>query len=206
MPITTYAELQAEIAEWIDRDDSTDAIKQCISLAEDAIRPHAKTLSSEVKTDLTCVPGDKYLALPANCIGVRTVHISASPDAILEQLPLSRIIDSRLADYEGQPKAFAISDDSLVFAPTPSTDFTVKLTYYEFQPLSDANTSNDILANYPGIYFAASLAHGFKYTKDTENSRVWESVFGSMVSSTIKSSNDKKFGGGLLRAVPETVV
>jgi hypothetical protein len=81
------------------------------------------------------------------------------------------------SSMSGQPSTYTILGDNFRFAPSPASSYTGNINYYkEFDPLSDSNTSNYILANHPAIYLYGSLYHAANFLGGIEPNQAgqWE--------------------------------
>lgn len=161
MALSTYAELKASIANWLDRADLTTEIADFITLAEARFNRELRTPDMEARA--TATTSGEYLALPAGFLGMRSIYLSGSPDT-----PLDYFAPHMLRMIRGTGgNAYTIADDQIIFAPVPASGQTVEMLYYASIPaLSDSNTSNWLLASHPDLYLSASLAAAAAFIDD----------------------------------------
>ena len=69
MPLSNYSELQASVADWINRDDLTDQIPDFITLCEASMQRRLLTFNMEATTTLQTVANTATLAVPTGFNG-----------------------------------------------------------------------------------------------------------------------------------------
>lgn len=164
MAITTYAELKTAVQAWFyGRDDLSDYVADFITLAEGHFNRELRVREMVAVTDLT--PSSGAVTLPSDYLGYKRVVEKAST-----RRPLTYIVPEA-ADHLYSSSAaglgvnFTIVGDTLYTYPAASND--VELTYYQEIPaLSDANTSNWLLAKYPNLYLRAAQMMAAEFAKD----------------------------------------
>jgi hypothetical protein len=78
----------------------------------------------------------------------------------------------------GKPEYFSIVGNQLEVIPSPDTEYSAELTYYaKITALSDANTSNWLLAYAPDLYLYGALLEATPYLKDDERLVVWGQLY-----------------------------
>lgn len=173
MAITTYALLQAAVADWVERSDLTTRLPTFIANAEAKVnrvlregRMQAQDTAS-ISAQLTELPTDFREAITAQ------VRASGSdPYSKLDPAP-SDVIASYNDDLTvtGRPQFFGILGDQLMLYPTPDVAYTVLLTYFTKLPaLSHANTTNWLLDDAPDVYLDGALAAFYEWDRDFEAS------------------------------------
>lgn len=181
--ITDYATLQATIADYLNRDDITLQIQTFIQLTEAQIRRRVRRKTVRNAT-FAIASGVALTALPADCSEVRSIiPVTGSPsldkalsigtEAMVADLNASR------AGAAGRPQLFAVIDGvKALFGPTPDADYTAVLTYYQsLTSLSDASTTNTVLAEAPDIYLFGALTQAAPFLEHDERIAVWQGLF-----------------------------
>lgn len=194
MTITTYAELQDEIAAWLDKTDLTARIKAFIGLAEANLRRDLRVADAETSASLTI--NSRYVDLPSDWL--ETIRIDCNGNSLR---PSSRHDMARMR-YEGsasgEPRYWSPAGDKIEFFPTPDSSYTGTLWYFQaMTPLSDANTSNYILATYPDLYLYGSLIHAAPFLVEDERLNVWASLYSAAIKNANTSSNIGQWGKAL---------
>ena len=76
MSITTYAELQSAVGDWLNRDDLSPVVTSFISLAEARINRDLRHRQQETRSALTV--GARYVDLPADWLETIRIQIDAN--------------------------------------------------------------------------------------------------------------------------------
>lgn len=134
---------------------------------------------------------DNTLSLPADFLQLRDIHLATTPARTLNfQSPSVFYRNARVTDT-GVPLDYTILDAEFQFAPIPDTNYTTRMLYYAAPAyLSDSNTSNVFLANYPDALIYASLGEAEPYLMNDERLAVWAALYQRAVDS-ITSSDDQ---------------
>lgn len=200
MAITSYDLLKSAIADELNRQDLTSVIPTWISLAEAnfnrTIR-HRKMLCRA-----TAELDSQFTALPSDFLEAKNVQLNTSTPYSLEYLTVEAADKFRYSYYttSGSPKYFTILGETLEVVPTPSSDYTIELTYYKkLTPLSDSVSSNWLLASHPDLYFYASLQHSAPYLKDDERIALWSTISQTITDSINLESDKAEKSGSVLK-------
>ena len=200
MAISTYAELQSAIADFLDRDDLTSAIPTFIYAAEKQmekeIRHPRMMRRSEGQID------SRYSPVPPTWLETIRLHISGTPSYRLELTSLDDMLQLReqSGGGSGRPTHYAHFGENIEVYPNPDTEYNIELMYYEKLPvLSDSNTSNWLLEVAPEAYLYGALVHSAPYLKDDARIQVWGSLYAGAVAGVNKQADQARFGGSGLR-------
>lgn len=177
MAITSYSELQTQISNWTNFADSTFDTQRAvfIELAEAKIKDDVRFLAMERRAEATLSTTTKYLALPTNFIEGISFQLETTPLVTLEYMSPNQI--NRVNNSSsGQPKFYSVVGDEFLFNKIPDSAYTAELAYYIFAPLSDSNTSNDVLEKYPSLYLNLSLAEAYRYLKDEQRANYYDGL------------------------------
>ena len=200
MAISTYAELQSAIADFLDRDDLTSAIPTFIYAAEKQmekeIRHPRMMRRSEGQID------SRYSPVPPTWLETIRLHISGTPSYRLELTSLDDMLQLReqSGGGSGRPTHYAHFGENIEVYPNPDTEYDIELMYYEKLPvLSDSNTSNWLLEVAPEAYLYGALVHSAPYLKDDARLAVWGGLYAGAVAGVNKQADQARFGGSGLR-------
>lgn len=182
MAITTYAELQASVANWLNRSDLTSQIPDFIALAEAEMRRVLKTRFVQTETvSLVADDGDYTISAAANLIGDYEFYITSSAEYAGRLHPVTpgQLYDNRRLNYNAtaRPVLFAIQDDEILVSPVPDTSYTAVLSYEGLAALSDSNTTNYVLTNAPDLYLFGALSMAELYVHNDERMPLWKAQF-----------------------------
>lgn len=175
MPITTYAQLQSSIADWIARSDLTPTIPDFIVLAEARLKRGLSGTAFERETTLTANPlaaNPRRLTLPTDFVEPVKLEIVESSGITLltPQTPVSM---GYSADV-GRPAAWCINGDYIDLDRPVDAAYSLNFRYRWKLALSDASPTNWLLEEYPDLYLSASLAEAYRYTKNPEGAALWD--------------------------------
>ena len=196
MPITTYAELKTNIADFLNRDDLTSVSSTFVSLAESDLNRQIRHWRQEKRS--TAEIDTQYSAIPADMLEVIRFYITSGDTRPLELISQAEMLDRKFRNLNtsGQPAYYAVTAGELEVYPVPDGTYTSELYYFgKTDALSDSNTSNWILEHYPDAYLYGSLIHSAPYLKDDARIQVWAALYQSAIDSINQASEKAKFGG-----------
>ena len=200
MAISTYTELKASIASWLNRDDLTATIPDFIALAESSINRDVRHWRMEKRTTLTI--SSQYTALPTDWLEAGRLTVQGDGTSELELVSLSELADMRAwgADSTGRPAYYAINGSDIEVSPSPDSAYTVDLIYTaRTAALSDTNETNWLLTYAPDVYLYASLIHTAPYLAEDERASTWAAFYKSSAAALNKDSRKAKVGGSGMR-------
>ena len=199
MALSTYAELQASMAEFLNRQDLTATIPDFIALAEAQMQRELTHWKMEATTQLAAT--SRYTDVPSDFIKPISLYMTGA-NVALRPLVQSEMQDMRYssADQAGTECYYCITAGQIEIFPTPASD-TLELYYIaEIPVLSDSNTSNWLLADAPDAYLYGSLLQTAPYLQADERIQVWASLFTAAITSLNATSIEAKWGGQRLRS------
>lgn len=196
MPITTYAELKTNIADFLNRDDLTSVSSTFVSLAEADLNRQIRHWRQEKRS--TAEIDTQYSAIPADMLEVIRFYITSGDTRPLELISQAEMLDRKFRNLNtsGQPAYYAVTAGELEVYPVPDGTYTSELYYFgKTDALSDSNTSNWILEHYPDAYLYGSLIHSAPYLKDDARIQVWAPLYQNAIDAINQASEKAKFGG-----------
>ena len=168
MAISTYTELKASIANWLNRSDLSDEIADdFIKLTEADF--NAKLRIRQMEQIDTITIDSETESVPSGFIAVRSFYIlSSSTKFPLEYITPQNLFEIRGGSRYGRPRSYTIEADNETeqfrFGPSPDTTYTGYLSYYKnIAALGVSNATNYILDKHPGIYLYGSLYHAANF-------------------------------------------
>jgi len=196
MPITTYAELKTNIAEFLNRDDLASISSTFISLAEDDLNLRLRHWRQEKRS--TAEIDTQYSAIPADMLEIIRFYTTSGDTRPLELISQAEMLDRKFRNLNtsGQPAYYALTAGEIEVYPVPDGTYTSELYYYSRIPaLSDSNTSNWVLDYYSSAYLYGSLIHSAPYLKDDARIQVWAALYQNAIDAINTESEKAKFGG-----------
>jgi hypothetical protein len=168
MALATYADLQAQIANWLARDDLTAYIPDFITLFECAASRKLKVRLQEATTTLT--PSGGVATVPTDYLGYRRVTWTGTPTFELNYVA-PPVYASYISAGSGTPAVFTIEGSNLRVAPSDDTALT--FDYFQKTPaLSGA--LNWLYTNHPDAYLFGSLAEANAFNKSVDAAGLWK--------------------------------
>jgi hypothetical protein len=198
MPLSNYTELQANLADVLDRQDVIAKLPIYIALAEGRLRRElrARSVAEQV---LSVSSGSA--ALPALVSLLRLARVNRSNyGAPMTQVTLEKLFDQREAfrGVAGVPQFYAVADNTIYLAPEPDNTYELRISYYELAPaLSDAAPTNWLLTRYPDAYFYATLCEISVWLMEDERIPMWEQRFDKIVFQINRQYEQEELGANL---------
>lgn len=189
MALSTFTELKASIADFLNRSDLTSVIPDFITLSEADMARRLRHWRMESRTTLT-VSG-QFTDLPAGFIEVTKVSLSDTTARRMEAISRGQMQTLREKDDDtaGKPQYYTLTGGQLEVWPTPDDTYSVDFAYMKFDDLSDSNTSNWVLTNHPDAYLYGALLQAAPYLSDDIRIPVWEGKYETAI---VEINNDSK--------------
>lgn len=196
MSISTYAELKAAIADFLNRDDLASATGTFISLAEADIQRKIRHWRQEKRS--TAEIDTQYSAIPADFLEIIRFYITSGGTKPLELISQAELLDRKriASDASGSPSYYALTAGEIEVYPAPDGTYAVELYYFSRVPaLSDSATTNWLLQYFPDVYLYGALMHTAPYLKDDARLQVWAALYQQGIDAINASSEKAKYGG-----------
>jgi len=167
--ITTYAELQTALANWLDRSDLTARIPEFIALAEAQMNRMLRDRNQQ--TTATGTVSTETFALPTDF--AEAVDLSLTLNGVTQSLVLTdtaTIAEAKTpTSYTSWPYYYAIVGTTARLYPAPDTIYSYALIYLQrLAALSDTNTSHWVLVGAPAAYLYGAQAQAAIYLRDPD--------------------------------------
>lgn len=197
MAITTYAELQTNISDFLNRDDlSATVLGTFISLAEAQMNRDIR--HHEMLGTSTVTVNTKYLTKPTDWLETVKLSLTGSGTSVLKLVSVAHMADARESndDSSGVPMRYSQTSQFIELYPTPSGSFETELTYYQKIPaLTDVNTTNWLLDEAPDVYLYGSLLHTAGYLGDDARLSIWAQLYSAAVQRLNETSDSATWSG-----------
>lgn len=194
MSIATYSELKTAIASWRSRVDLTSQLSDFVTVAESRINRKLRTRWQETALASTAIDSSYQVAVPAGCVGIKSLWLDRSPTWRLHQKTLENVLENQ---FGGDASMFAWSGSNWLFDGVGS----VKGVYYVAVPsLSDSSPTNWLLTAYPDVYLWASLEQACIYLRDIEGATGYASLANNAMDELNSNSQADQVSGGKLIA------
>ncbi len=205
MAISTYAELQSAVTNWLARSALADRIPEFITLAEAQLNLLLKCRDMEQRSTavIDMLAGEpEFLSLPSDYQSMRRVRISSVTgkprliyvaNAAMDEMRYAR------ANATGMPVYFTVIGSEMELFPTPDSAYTVEMTYRKLIPALASNpTGNWLLTSHPGAYLYASLMEAEPYMKNDARIATWAAKLATVVEQINLISDQAAFNAGPL--------
>lgn len=199
MALANYTDLIASLPNWTKRADLASLYPDFVTLAEARIGRDVRVQAQIVTATLTTTSGTRGVTLPTDFLEAQSVTVSSvSPIATLTAVVPEYLNRRYPDDYQaGQPVLYSISGTSLLLGPTPDAAYDIALTYYARFDGLEANSTNWLMTNHPGIYLSAVMAEASIYTM--EDAGMWNAKYQGEVSALHQSDDESKRSGSAMR-------
>ena len=189
MALSTNADLQASIADWLNRSDLSAQIPDFLTLAQLKINRKLSIVEQEILAEIT--PVAQATTLPTGTKFV--ISVSDSKGRRVEAVSMSELLD--YAVEGGSVTRYTVSGDKIYFAPTPASDNTdaFSVLYSADKDLNGGDSGPVLLQD---IYLNAALQEAYVYLKD--DGRV--NYFKQMVDEAIAAVQARRAKQGIGRA------
>lgn len=193
MAITTYAELQTAVGNWLHRGDLTSIIPDLIRLGELRIFREVRCRVMETALNSTIASG--VVAVPSDYLDLKFAYVDATPTSPLQRVAVSQIYEhypNRSAS--GKPVMIGREGSNFIFGPYPDSTYTIKGIYYA-EPTSVQTSANALFVANPDLYLFAALCEAVPYLKNDDRTVLWEQKYLS-VKSQIENEDAQEYGSG----------
>ena len=194
MSFSTYAELKTHIQAWAHRDDIPH--DEIIDLAEVEIyshnQHHQMLMVREMETRATASAdtSSRYLALPDGFLHMRRLRIDGSPPTDVQHSSPEAL---KIKEGQDRPRYFTTTSQ-LEFDIQPDSAYTLEMLYYKKPTaLSDSNTTNVILTNYPNIYSFACQWAIKMWSSEPELSSFWRAELSDAIRGANRASKRARY-------------
>jgi hypothetical protein len=205
MALSTYAELKASVADWLNRSDLTSAITDFVSLAEAQMERTLRTRQMIVRANATI--SDEYSALPDDYLEAKSFKLTGTnPISPLVFQSINAMDDLQVTyTSSGQPKYFCVIGGQIRVLPVPDTSYVSELIYYaKLSKLSTSNTTNWLLTLSPDVYLYGSLLQAAPYLQDDARIQIWAGLYQSGIDALNLADERGSMTGGALMARART--
>jgi hypothetical protein len=192
MSITNYTNLKTTLAAYLNREDLTAYLGDFITLAESRLNKELRVREMvSIDTSINTVSGTQSYSLPTGYIEATTVIFQSNPFTTLKFITNSDFYTKyNSSQSSGTPNFFTIVGTKILLGMQPDSATTLQIDFYKkLTALSDSNTTNDILTNYPELYLYAALAESSPFLMQDERLQVWAGLYKDALLSANEASS-----------------
>ena len=190
MAITTYAELQTAVANWLNRSQATAMIPDFITLTEERMNRALRVREMETALAATTI-SSAAISVPANTIGVKTLWVTG-----YERNPLrvQNYVSLLQKGTSGLPTGYAWQGSNFYFDGAGEVKGVL---YSNIPALSAANTTNWLLTAHPSAYLRGALSEAFNWTRNAPERDYWNALFEKSLADIHMNDQRSRFSGPL---------
>ena len=196
MAFTNYSALKTTIANYLGRTDLTSQIPDFITLAETRLQRELRTRPMLKSATATMTSGDNTVGLPTDFLEMRDLYIQGNPRMPVSYMSPSAFTRNARAEDGGKCIDYTILGSEMAFAPIPDAPYVLEMLYY-YKPtvLSDTNSSNVFLANYPDALLYGALAQAEPYLMNDARLATWASLYANTIELITTSDDSSEYNG-----------
>ena len=194
MALDTYSNLKTTIANYLNRSDLTAYLADFINLTEARLNRELRVREMvNTDTSITTVAGTQSYSLPTGYLEATTVLFQSNPYRTLRFISNTDFYNKYNTSLtSGKPTYFTIVGINILLGHAPDTATTLQINYYKsLTSLSDSNTTNDILTNYPELYLYGSLAESAPFIMQDDRINTWAALY----KEALKNANETSSRG-----------
>jgi hypothetical protein len=171
MSITTYAELQTAIGNWLDHSLFTARIPEFIALFEACANRRLRVRQQEATTNLT-PDANGSASLPADYLALRRVTWTGSPRVELAYVHPSYLQAAYPSAPADVPRIFTIEGATLKVRPRDQT--ALEVNYFQKIPALATTDPNWLLTAHPDLYLFGALVEAEMFGVNDERAPMWK--------------------------------
>lgn len=191
MALSNYAELKAAVADWLTRADLEQQIPDFIKLAEATLNKVVRSSRMTASGAVTINANTRNGAAPDDMLEPIYVQLSADEDYPLEQVSPEQLTVLRRSRMRatGTPRFYAVVGRSIEVVPTPASQITLDIAYYQAVPsLAGATESNWLLDNDPDLYLYTTLLHAAPFLQDEGRASLFGNLLAQQVAAAVQQN------------------
>lgn len=204
MSFSNYTALQAEILDYLARDDLTSKIPSFITLAEAkfnrALMCRDMEQRSTATVDLSSVEPE-FVSLPTDFQSMRRIRLNSVTGKPRLEFATQAFIDDKrygAANAVGQPRWFSVMGNELELFPMPDAAYGIEMTYRKNIPALASNSSNWLLSAHPDAYLYGALMESEPYMKNDARIATWAQALSAVIDQINSVSLQSAFNAGPL--------
>lgn len=195
MSLADYDTLIQSISTWSKRPDLSSVFPDFVTLTEKRINKRLQLRENELRSTNIPNTDDRFISLPSGFVEMRTIRIIDG--TYFYDMKFKTPAAISILPQPGRPYFYTINS-KIEFDRKPNKAYTVELTYYvNLTPLSEDNTTNNVLTSYPELYLYGSLAELHRYARDEETANYYDGVFNASLHDANVEESRGRYGSGL---------
>ena len=196
----TYDWLLTQVASYLKRSDLTSQIPTFIMLAESKFARDLRIRPMLTGVTMQTIPGSRNISLPGDWLEFDSVVLNSQPSRVLTYVT-NETIDNNFPENgaTSKPEVYTIVGTTMEFGPVPDSNYDVRMTYYAKFPGLEANGTNWLLSNHPGIYLYAVLMEASLFGFADDRLVIWSQRLQADLESLKVADERSNWSGSALR-------
>lgn len=213
MALSTFSDLKAAVATWLNRSNLTTQIPYCVQLCETRIAYGSREPQFEVEplrirameTSADITVNAQTVALPTGYFQARRFYIDGDPVQELSYIVPDVFWRNWISSTSDKPQQFTIEGENFVFGPTPDTTYTGKFLYYQkFTALSADSDTNWLLTNAFNVYLFGTLTEAYILARQMDQALAMNARFVGQMNALNLADKSDRYSGSPWAARPDT--
>lgn len=199
--ISTYDELQSEVAGWLNRADLNAEIPTFIRLLEARVNRKTRAWQMVKRAYAPLQPVAEYLPLPGDYLELKRVRMTGSLVPVAQKA-MDYGSDTEIDRIQAEcltpqmPRWYNIVGNALRLAPLPDQAYTAEIVYYaKLPPLAENAQTNWLLADHPDIYLHGALMAASRFLKNDPRVPMWKAALDEALAELDVSNEGGERGG-----------
>ena len=179
MPLGTFDDLKAATVEYVGRNDLSGELNSMVAIVESRMYANngaqvnnfksapLRIKDMETRSTVALGTSDRYLALPSDMLQMRRFRLYITGEST-DTDDLTMVTPEQLCinPVSGKPRQFTVTSQ-VEFDRVPDQAYTSDIQYFgKIAALSDSNTTNAVLTNYPDIYLFGMLYMAYRWADE----------------------------------------
>ena len=200
MSLATFSDLKPSVANYLNRNDLDDVIPDFVTLTENRLNRDLRVRTNLIRAETTTTASTAFYNLPNDLIELRNItYDTASSSYSLEYLSPESLSREYGAYTSGKPRAYTNLGKDIKLGPTPDAAYTININYFKkLETLSDANTTNLILTEFPELYLFGACLEGAIYLNDTEQLQRFMGLYQQTLGEVKAAEDAARYGGTVM--------
>ena len=200
MALAKFSDLKTSVANYLNRTDLTTVIPDFIVLTENRLNRDLRVRTNLARAETTTTASTAFYNLPTDLIELRNITYDTTLQSYaLEYLSPESISREYGAYTSGMPRAYTNLGKNIKLSPTPDAAYTININYFQkLVALSDSNTTNNILTEFPELYLFSSCLEGAVYLNDTEQTQRFAALYQKVVDSVRLNEEKARYSGTVM--------
>ena len=177
-----YTELQTEIADWLDRAETSIDIPTLITKAENRLNRKLRLLQMRELSEETFSSGSRFLAFPTGFLELLDLDMRPSTSADTAYTKPIYVAPEMISQYyasNGTPTYFTVRDQ-FEFNCEVNANHVARVYYLKKWDI-ETDTTNWLLTNFEEAYVYGSLVAAEMYLKNDERMPMWKATFNEVM-------------------------